>query len=55
MPEVKVSRGEATRLVKEFLGTLGDSGWLLHVYYSRKKFRLEPRKSVELYAGKKPT
>lgn len=55
MPEVKISREEATRKTREFLEDLAGQGWLIHVYYHRKKFRLEPLRTMELHARKKPT
>lgn len=55
VPEVKISRQEATRRTREFLEGLAGEGWLLHVYYSRKKFRLEPTRTVELHARKRST
>ncbi len=53
MPEVKISREAATKKTREFLEDLAGEGWLIHVYYSRKKFRLEPACSVELRSAKK--
>jgi hypothetical protein len=53
--EVKIPREEATRKTKAFLEDLAEQGWLLHVYYNRKKFRLEPLRSMELHTRKRST
>jgi hypothetical protein len=56
MPEVRISREAATKKTREFLEELAGEGWLIHVYYSRKKFHMEPVKSVEsveFYRSKK--
>ncbi len=55
MTAVKISRDEATKRTKAFLEDLADQGWLIHVYYQRKKFRLEPLRSMELHTRKRPS
>lgn len=55
MPDVKISRKEATERTSAFLNDLAEQGWVVHVYYSRKKFRLEPLHAAETGTGRKST